>query len=108
MSISTNEYTGKHAPRRGNSILNSTNFIYKNIFIVDAKVKELVYSGNTVFFLLPSRECMRENNFFWSPSQSMTICSISFNLILEITFLHSFTTIIINVKVSCRTSFPQN
>ena len=43
---------------------NSTNFIYKNIFIVDAKVKELVYSGNTVFFLLPIRECMRENKFF--------------------------------------------
>ena len=43
---------------------NSVNFIYKNIFIVDAKVKELVYSGNTVIFLLPSRECIRENNSF--------------------------------------------
>ena len=64
MSISTNEYTGKHASRRGNSILIVLILSIKNIFIVDAKVKELVYSGNTVFFLLPSRECMRENNFF--------------------------------------------
>ena len=56
MSISTNEYTGKHASRRGNSILIVLILFIKNIFIVDAKVKELVYSGNTVFFLLPSRE----------------------------------------------------
>ena len=35
------------------------------MFIVDAKVKELVYyySGNTVIVLLPCRECMRENIF---------------------------------------------
>ena len=39
------------------------------MLIEDAKVKELVYSGNTVIFLLPNRECMRENSFFWSPSQ---------------------------------------
>ena len=63
MSISTNEYTGKHASKRGNSILIVLILSIKNIFIVDAKVKELVYSGNTVFFLLPSRECIRENNF---------------------------------------------
>ena len=44
---------------------NIVNFICKNMFIVDAKVKELVYSGNTVIVLLPSRECMRENNYFW-------------------------------------------
>ena len=67
MSISTNEYIGKHASRRGNSILIVLILSIKNIFIVDAKVKEQVYSGNTVFFLLPRRECMRENNFFWSP-----------------------------------------
>ena len=30
------------------------------MFSVDAKVKEQVYSGNTVVFLLPSRVCMRE------------------------------------------------
>ena len=54
MSISTNEYTGKHASRRGNSILVVLILSIKNIFIVDAKVKELVYTGNTVFFLLPS------------------------------------------------------
>ena len=34
------------------------------MLIEDAKVKELVYSGNTVIFLLPNRECMRENSFF--------------------------------------------
>ena len=63
MSISTNEYTGKHASRRGTSILIVLILSIKT-FIVDAKVKELVYFGNTVFFLIPSRECMRENNFF--------------------------------------------
>ena len=46
---------------------NSVNFIYKFLFIVDAKVKELVYSGNTVIFLLPSREMYKRNIFFWSP-----------------------------------------
>ena len=81
MSISTNEYTGKYAYRRGNSILIVLIFIYKKTFIVDAKVKELVYSGNIVIFLLPSRECMRENNYFWSSSQSITISS---DFILEI------------------------
>ena len=30
------------------------------MLIEDAKVKELVYSGNTVIFLLPNRECMSE------------------------------------------------
>ena len=45
-----NEYTGKHASRRGNSILIVLILSIKNIFILDAKVKELVYSGNTVFF----------------------------------------------------------
>ena len=45
------------------------------MLIEDAKVKELVYSGNTVIFLLPNRECMRENSFFWSPSQLITFCS---------------------------------
>ena len=34
------------------------------MLIEDAKVKELVYSGNTVIFLLPNRECMREKSFF--------------------------------------------
>ena len=44
--------------------------------IVDAKVKELVYSGNTVIFLHQSRECMREH-LFWSSTESMPFCSIS-------------------------------
>ena len=35
------------------------------MLIEDAKVKELVYSGNTVIFLLPNRECMRENSFLY-------------------------------------------
>ena len=39
-----------------------------------------------VIFLLPSRECMRENNYFWSPSQSMTLCSISSDFLFEIAF----------------------
>ena len=43
------------------------------MFIEDAKVKERVYSGNTVIFLLPYRECTRENSFFWSPSQLLTL-----------------------------------
>ena len=42
------------------NVKNSVNFINKNMFIVDAKVKELVYSCNTVIFLHSSRECMRE------------------------------------------------
>ena len=42
MSISTNKYIGKHASRRGNSILIVLILSIKNIFIVDAKVKELV------------------------------------------------------------------
>ena len=54
--------------------------------MVDAKVKELVYSGNTVFFLVPRRECLREDNFFWSSSQSMTLCSMSSDFLLEIAF----------------------
>ena len=37
------------------------NFLNNNMFIEDGKVKELVYSGNTVIFLLPN---MRENSFF--------------------------------------------
>ena len=40
------------------------NFLNKNMFIEDAKVKELVCSSNTVIFLLPNREGMRENSFF--------------------------------------------
>ena len=36
------------------------NFLNKNMLIEDGNVKELVYSGNTVIFLLPNRECMRE------------------------------------------------
>ena len=55
MSISTNEYTGKHGSRRGNSILIVYILSIKNIFIVDAKVQELVYSDNTVLFLLYSQ-----------------------------------------------------
>ena len=43
------------------------------MLIEDAKVKEIVYSGNTVIFLLPNRECMRENSFFWSPSQLIMV-----------------------------------
>ena len=45
------------------------------MLIEDAKVKELVYSGNTVIFSLPNRECMRENSFFWLPSQLITFFS---------------------------------
>ena len=41
MSISTNEYTGKHASRRGNSILVVLISSIKNIFIVDAKVPHI-------------------------------------------------------------------
>ena len=50
MSISTNEYTGKHASRRGNSILIVLILSIKNIFIVDAKVKKILrsYSGDTI------------------------------------------------------------
>ena len=41
------------------------------MFVVDAKVKELVYSDKTVIFLLPNRDMYDKNNFFfWSPSQS--------------------------------------
>ena len=86
MSISINKYSGKHPSRRGNFILIVLILSIKNIFIVDAKVQELVYYGNTVLFLLPSRECMRENNFFWSPSQSMTLCSMSSDFLLEMAF----------------------
>ena len=43
------------------------------MFIVDAKVKDLVYSGNTIIFILPSRECMREN--------SMQVCIILLDVI---------------------------
>ena len=39
MSISINEYSGKHACRRGNSILIVFILSIKNIFIVDDKVK---------------------------------------------------------------------
>ena len=42
MSISTNEYTGKQASRRGNSILIVFILSIKNMFIVDAIVKELL------------------------------------------------------------------
>ena len=78
MYISTNEYTGKYASRRGNSILIVLILSIKNMFILDVKVKGLVYSGYTVIILLPSRECMREKNV-WSPSQSKTLCSISYD-----------------------------
>ena len=63
MSISTNDYTGKQASRRGNSILIVFILSIKT-FIVDAKVKELVYSGNTVLFLLPFRELYEIKLFF--------------------------------------------
>ena len=56
------------------------------MLIEDAKVKELVYYGNTVIILLPNRECMRENSFFWSPSQLITFCSISSAFLIEIAF----------------------
>ena len=36
----------------------------------------------------------------------LTLCSISSDLLLEIVFFHSYTTIIINVEVYCSTSFP--
>ena len=32
------------------------NFLNKNMFIEDPKLKELVYSGNTVIFFLPNTE----------------------------------------------------
>ena len=51
------------------------------MFIVDAKVKELIYSGNTAFLLLPSRDCMRETFFFWSPSQSAILVVVRQHLI---------------------------
>ena len=53
------------------------------MFIVNAKVKQLVYSGNTVLFLLPNRKYMREHNFFLSPSPSMTLCSISSDVLFK-------------------------
>ena len=56
------------------------------MFIDDVKVKELVYSSNTVIFLLPNRECMAENSFFWSPSLLVTLCSIGSAFLLEIDF----------------------
>ena len=34
------------------------NFLNKNMLIEDDKVKVLIYSGNTVVFLLPNSECM--------------------------------------------------
>ena len=77
------------------------------MLIEDAKVKELVYSGNTVIFLLPNRECMRENSIFWSPLQ-LTPCSISSAFLIEVAFFYSHTTIIINIEVYCNTSFPPN
>ena len=54
------------------------------MFIKDVKVKELVYSGNTVIFTLPNREYMGENSFLWSPSQFLSLCSISSANILNI------------------------
>ena len=108
MSISINEYTGKHASRRGNSILIVLILSIKNIFIVDAKVKELVYSGNTVFFLIPSRECMRENNFFLVTFTINDPLFHQFWFSFRNSIFQSFTTIIINVKVYCSTSFPPN
>ena len=83
-------------------------FLNKNMLIEDAKVKELVYSGNTVIFLLPNRECMRENSFFRSPSQLITLCYISSAFLIEISLFHSHTTIIINIEVYCNASFPPN
>ena len=76
MSISKNEYIGKHASRRGNSILIVLILSIKNIFIVDAKVKELVYSGNTVFFLLPSRECMYVSFYTYITCMSLMFISV--------------------------------
>ena len=54
----------------------------------------LVYSGNTVFFLPQSRECMRKQ-FFSGHLHNHCHCSISSDFLLEIAFFHSFTTIII-------------
>ena len=70
-------------------------------------VKERGYSGNAVIFSLPNRDCMRENSLFWSPSQVLTLCSISSAFLLEIVF-HSHSTIIINIEDYCNTSFPPN
>ena len=58
-----NEYTGQHASIRGNSILIVLILSITNIFIVDTRVKELVYSGNTVLFLLPCRDYERKHVF---------------------------------------------
>ena len=68
-----------------------------------ANVKVLVYSGNTVIVLLPNRECMKENSFFWSPSQLLTLCSICSAFLLEIMFFDRHTTIVINIEVYCNT-----
>ena len=50
MSISTNEYTDKHASRRGNSILIVLILSIKNIFIVDAKVKDGIFWQHCTFY----------------------------------------------------------
>ena len=54
-----NEYASKHASsRRYTYHFDNVNFLNKNMCIEDAKVTELLYSGNTV---LPKRECVSQN-----------------------------------------------
>ena len=96
-----NKWVGKHVSRRGNSILIVLIiyiYIYINLVIVDSKLKVLVYYGNTVIFLLPSRECMRENNYIWLISPSMTLCSIRSDFLLEIIFFSR----LYNYHIKCR------
>ena len=66
------------------------------MIIVEAKVKELVDTGNTVIFLLPSREYMKENIFLVNFTINDPLFH-QFCFLLEIVFFHSFTTIIIKV-----------
>ena len=53
-----------NASRKGNSILIVLILSIKNIFIVDAKVKELVYSGNTVFFFTTKQRMYEKKTIF--------------------------------------------
>ena len=50
-AISTNEYAGRTRFQKRKFHFNHINFLNKNMCIEDAKVIELVYSGNTVMFL---------------------------------------------------------
>ena len=60
------------------------------MLIEDVKVKELVYSGNTVIFLLPNRECCGTCLYFVyyvTILQGMYLCNSASRLTLVIRIL---------------------